>query len=55
MKRVEKDKDFKNGIVPIGKLFDDQNGLLLNELNKEVDEGKAESCAYLVLRLQKAI
>ena len=38
---VEKDKDFKNGIVPIGKLFDDQNGLLLNELNKEVDEGES--------------
>ena len=36
----KKNKDFINGIVPLGKLFDDQNGLILNELNKEVDDGE---------------
>ena len=40
MKRLKKIRILK-WYCPIGKLFDDQNGLLLNELNKEVDEGES--------------
>ena len=39
------EKDFVNGIVPIGQLFEDQSGLIINESKNQVkDNEKGELC-----------